>query len=94
MHLRGFEELAITAPSHPVRFGTTFRRGTPLVFVNVPLGNPGAQVSLEVTYDVEFDRSSGPESVRGEPVVRTLDRIRDEIYGRVLPALEGHLPPD
>lgn len=92
MRLVGFEQLGILSPPQPFRLGGTFKRGAPLAYAAIPLGRPEVDVYLETSYDVAFDKD-GPEPVRAEPVIETLDNIRNEIRRRVLPSLLKFLPP-
>ncbi len=92
MRFIGFEQLSVIVPREPIRHGGAFERGTPLVTAMLALGNPAVDVQLEATYDIAFD-PRGPESVVAEPVLRTLDEIRDEVRFRILGGLGRFLPP-
>jgi hypothetical protein len=91
LYLLGFEQLGVTVPPDPIKIGGPFKRGAPLVYTEMPFGNPEVHVDLKVAYDITFDLD-GPESVRAEPVVKALDNIRREIRRRVLPSLIRFFP--
>lgn len=66
-----------------------FKRGQILATATIPLGRPGVDMQMRVTYDVAFDRE-GPAG--GEKVLETLEGIARDVRNRVLPALRGFFP--
>jgi len=86
--LVGFEQLGIMTSPHPALLPGRFTRGTVLARAAVPLARPDIEVYLRATYGVAFDRA-GPGD--GLAVVDTLRAIRQEVSGRVLPALSQFL---
>ena len=88
--LTGFEQLGIRTAATPAIIPGRFKRGAILALAQMPFAGPDVNVYLRAAYDIAFQRE-GPAG--GEPVIQTLDHIRQEVRGRVLPALAPFFPP-
>lgn len=90
-YFEGLREIGIFAPrkadSHA--FSGHLKRGAPILSLDGLGDRPEVNVYLHTAYDVAFD-VGGPAFL--QPVVRTLIEIREDILGRVLPALAQFFP--
>lgn len=85
----GLDKLGIISPPEPAVIAGRLERGAVIAALDMHTPtDPGVDVYLRATYDIAFDR--GPAA--GEPVVQTLDNIRHDVRGRVIPALERYFP--
>lgn len=87
--LVGFEQLGVIVPPTPAKFPGRYKRGAILAAAQMPLGRPDVDVYLSAAYDIAFERG-GPAG--GEPVIQTLNHIRQEVRNRVFPALYRFFP--
>lgn len=78
--VEGLDKYGIHAPTGPSYVPGYFERGA--VLVRLDTGKPDMEVYLSATTHVTFERGGPAER---EDVIETLDRIRKEVRGRVLP---------
>jgi hypothetical protein len=87
--LVGFDQLGIMVPPTPAKLPGRYKRGAILAAAEAPLGRPEVAVYVRAAYDISFERG-GPAG--GEPVIQTLNHIRQEVRNRVFPALYQFFP--
>jgi hypothetical protein len=88
--LVGFEQLGLTVPPDDLHIlSGRFKRGAIIAGADMPNGSTEVDVYLRATYNVSFD-GGGPAG--GEPLIQTLDNIRQVVRRRVRPSLSRFFP--